>query len=947
MRTRFNLLQPLFTLSGMTGLILKRQRHNFRLTLLALVGIVLAVGLVTNASFFSRAVDRVILTQELGDFSRVTGRPPFSTAVYIFPSHRNPMTLQDAERISHHVAETLSTEVGLPLRYLGIQVSSGSMMLQSGTESTLYGEGQDFLGNVGLVYVADIAEHMEIVEGIPLDESGASGDMLDVWMHDRLREKMGVRVGETLNFGINLAVNPVPIRLAGFWHAKDPEDDFWFKDPDAALDDALLVRRQDYINFVQPAVPARVREASWYIILDDSKVIPKNSAAYLTGFRRGSDVINMYLPGARLNMPPLDPLTNFVQRSTTLTILLLAFNLPAFGILLYFLILISAIVAQWQRKETSILVSRGMSTSGVLNLTLLEQLLLFVVGYPLGIALGMLIARAMGYTASFLAFTGRAPLPVSIQDLSIPLTLLALAFSLLARLWPAIGAAHHSVLSEERERSRRTRSPFWYRYYLDFLLILPTWYAYRQLTLRGSLAGLIVDRPEDLYRDPLLILVPALFVLTASLLTMRLFPFIMRAIDVLANLTPWLAIHLALRQLGRQGQDYVKPLLLVIVSLAMGVYTLSMAASLDQWLVDRVYYSVGADMVFTPQPFFEDTEYTSGSWIPEPSAFRKVEGVTSAARVGSLWAHINLTADEEIVGQFMAIDRLDFQSVAWFRPDFASEPLGELMNRLALAQDNVLVPHDFMVEHNLWIGAQIPILITSDTFSSIRSNFTIVGTYDYFPTVYEDRLVVIGNMDYVNMLLGTTMLHDIWLRLEPGADREAVWESIPGTARVTTSVERDTQAMIAEEQARMERVGIFGTLSTGFIAATAMAILGLLLYSYASLQERVYRFAVLHAVGLSRRQIVAQVIMEYAFLAIFGALAGTLIGAFASELFVPFFRFTGEQSAPLPPLLPIIARQEVRNLAFGFSLVVVLAEVATIISALYRRVMAALKMPWG
>jgi hypothetical protein len=36
----------------------------------------------------------------------------------------------------------------------------------------------------------------------------------------------------------------------------------------------------------------------------------------------------------------------------------------------------------------------------------------------------------------------------------------------------------------------------------------------------------------------------------------------------------------------------------------------------------------------------------------------------------------------------------------------------------------------------------------------------------------------------------------------------------------------------------------------------------------------------------------------------------------------------------------------VRNLALGFSLVVVLAEVATIASALSRRVMAALKMRW-
>ena len=56
--------------------------------------------------------------------------------------------------------------------------------------------------------------------------------------------------------------------------------------------------------------------------------------------------------------------------------------------------------------------------------------------------------------------------------------------------------------------------------------------------------------------------------------------------------------------------------------------------------------------------------------------------------------------------------------------------------------------------------------------------------------------------------------------------------------------------MIAEERGQMERVGIFGTLTIGFLASATMAIVGLLLYSYASLRDRMYRFSVLHAVGL-------------------------------------------------------------------------------------------------
>ena len=90
-----------------------------------------------------------------------------------------------------------------------------------------------------------------------------------------------------------------------------------------------------------------------------------------------------------------------------------------------------------------------------------------------------------------------------------------------------------------------------------------------------------------------------------------------------------------------------------------------------------------------------------------------------------------------------------------------------------------------------------------------------------------------------------------------------------------------------------------------------MAAVGLLTYSYASLQERLYRFTLLRAMGLMRQQIVIQVILEYVFLTVYGAVAGALIGAVASALFVPFFRVAGEGGIPLPPLIPVVAQKEV------------------------------------
>lgn len=941
------LLSPMLKLMGLIDLVLKRLLHHPALTLLALLGIVLAVGLVTSAAFFSQAVDKVILTQELADFTRVTKRPPFSTRVYTFPSSRFPLSVEDVEELASHVAGTLSAEVGLPLTHLGIEVDSGNMLLQPEEGSDLYGQGKTHIDTLSIIYIDGVQEHMEITGGEPMDDT-PSEEVLDVWMHARRAEEMGVHIGERFRIGITLVDIPVSIRLKGFWQARDPNDPFWFSDPDSKLDDSLLVRRQDYIRFIEPLLPSRTRLAHWHIILDDSKIVPAEAGHYLSGFERAMAIINKFVPEARLNAPPLDPLESFTERGLTLAILLLGFNIPAFGFLLYFLILTSAIIARWQQRETAVLVSRGMSVSGILGLTLLEELLLFVVGYPLGIGFGMMLARLMGYTTSFLAFIDRDPLPISIQGINFPLTIVALGVALIARLWPTIQAAHQSVVEQERERARPLRGPFWYRYYLDLLLLIPTAYAYRQLADRGSLARLVDEQATDLYRDPLLILVPALFILTAALMTMRLFPPVMRLLDSLASVTPWLTPHMALRQLGRQSQGYINPLLLVIVSLALGVYTLSMAASLDQWLIDRMYYRVGADLTFAPfSESIQESGRVDGEWIPPTGEFLALSGVAAATRVGDYSASVFLSQRDSIRGRFLAIDRLNFPSVAWFRYDFATEALGALMNRLALSPDAILVSQEFLEAHHLNIGDQISLLIAINSELGVSTSFTIAGTYNYFPTVYEEeKPTIIGNLDYLSGFLGVTVPHSIWLRLHAGVAGKTVFENIPKMG-IETSHDRDTQALIDQELAKMERVGVFGTLSVGFLAATVMATLGLLIYSYASLQDRLYRFAVLRAVGLMRRQIVGQVVLEYMFLTAYGAAAGAFIGALTSELFVPFFRVTSAKEVPLPPLIPVIAQDSIGQLAITFASLIILLEVVIITLALYQRLVGVLKGHWG
>ncbi len=953
----------IFVLPDLLLLTLRRMRSRPQLTLLALFGVVLAVGLLSSAGFFAQAVDRVILSQELVDLSQTTGRQPFAMRVYFFPSARKPVALTMAEKVAPNMAGALAGEIGLPVSKQGLVVESSGLMLLPGENDTRYAQARNsILDSVTLVYMADVADQMTIVAGEAMPAAKISAnDTLDVWMPATMAAEMGVLPGEEFRVAVNLSQSPYRIRVRGLWRAKDASNSFWFSNPDQQLKKALLVRREDYIRFAEAMQPAKAGAVSWLINLDDRVLNPVQARDYVTGFDRGMKIINQFLPGAKLDKSALDPLEKFVQRQTTLTFTLLSFNLPNLGFLLAFLLLLAIIRADWQRREIAVLVSRGMDLLTVLSLTIIEELLLYSVGIPLGILLGMWLARMMGYTVSFLTFIQREQLPVSWQGVRPWLIVLALVVALLARLGPIYQAARHSVVTQERIQARPARPPWWQRTYLDFLLLLPTYYAYQQLVQRGTLARVIENKPDALFQDPLLILLPALVIFCAALLSMRLFLLFMRLLDKVAQWMPWTTLHLALRQLSRQGHTYVNPLLLVITALALGVYTCSLAASLDQWLIDRIYYSIGADVAFLPLTQTANTNQTgntnaetSTEGLPTETEFSELAGVQAVGRVGRYGARIG-DGDNASNGQFLGVDRASFPAVAWFRPDFANEPLGALMNQLALGENNILVSQKFLTQSHYQIGAEVPISVGLDKDVTVNGLFKIAGVYTYFPTIdpdAEDETAVIGNLEYLFLQGGgTTFPYQLWLRTDPkhfsrfspDLAEKTLLKTLATTGAKTTQW-RDAPAMIAKEQARFERVGIFGTLSVGFLAATLMAVLALLIYSYAALQDRLYQFGVLRALGLYQREVLGQVILEYALIIAYGALSGQWIGATAAELFTPFLRTGNAAGVVLPPLIPMIPQTAILNLVLSFAGLMILVEVLVIAWAISGRLFAALRI---
>jgi putative ABC transport system permease protein len=321
------------------------------------------------------------------------------------------------------------------------------------------------------------------------------------------------------------------------------------------------------------------------------------------------------------------------------------------------------------------------------------------------------------------------------------------------------------------------------------------------------------------------------------------------------------------------------------------------------------------------------------------SEYRTVHGVEDAARVARIPAEYRPAgASNSTKVTVVGIDRTDFQRVTYWRRDYAPESLGGLLNRLASQTDGVIVPRSVLAESGLAVGDKVSLDVTV-VYDRVPMQFTIVGVYDYFPTIVpSEEVAVITNLDYLTDQAGTVLPYGIWLKTAAGMDEKRLKDGVESLGVEITKIQ-DLRALVSDDRYRLERVGVFGMLSIGFLASGGLSILGLLMYISASLGSRLQRFAVLRAIGFSVNQLMTVVTLEFVTVIVYGVGGGAVLGTAASYMFVPYFQLTENPELPIPPFIAEIAWRNIGTFAVVFSLMLG-AAVAGLLYGVARRQLA-------
>lgn len=769
---------------------------------------------------------------------------------------------------------------------------------------------------ISFATIGDPETHLAIIDGTFSSSPPSPGGALEVVIPRFMADRMGAKPGDRYIAYDSRAQhryddNPPRFDLivTGIWEPANPNAEFWEYNQ-INRDTMLFISEAAFAQRISPTLSDEIYQAIWYLPMDASTIYADEIDQLRLRLEYLQRDVQSLLPNTILDTSPLKILERYEEAVDLLSVLLFAFSIPVISLILTFISLVVALNIERQRPQTASLRSRGASILQILGVATVESGFLGVFALLIALPLSLVLARAIGQTRSFLDFSLDSGLRVGITWSTLRFGVIIVAITLAAQVLPLIAAARQTIVSYRNERARRLRPPWWQRTGLDLLLILPAGYGAYLLRTQGSVFEVSQEVPTDPFQNPLLFLVPALSLLAATLIVLRVLPWLLRGVAWLLGLTRNVGVRMAVLQLARAPGLYTAPLALLILTLGLSTYSASLAATLDNHLHQQQHYLIGADASLvdtgdaigtqaadSPMP----TEIVSQwSFLPV-TEYVKLQGVEDATRVGQYSSRINTTSGY-IDGSYIGVDRTEFARVAFWREDFAQEPLGGLMNLLALRNDGILLPYDFMTEHILNVGDRVTVLVRAyGTVATLST--TVVGGFEYFPTWYpETGPLVVGNLDYLFQEAHGQIPYRVWLTASSDVDYgqldEDIWNMNLGAQSLVAA-----QTQILKEQQRPERQGLLGLLSVGFAIAAILTAVGFVLYALFSFRRRSVELGILRAIGLPTGQMAVFVASELALLILVGGAAGSGLGIWASNAFVPSLQIGGDMIARIPPFV--------------------------------------------
>lgn len=564
-----------------TGFVLLRVRAHRLLLSAAVLAVLLTTSVLAALTAFSGSVGDAALRHTL------THRSAASAALVVSASVDHERRAEADEAVRKASRDAFD---GLPVTVEKLE-SSGSYALPRSLQDPAARRGEPDLTH----FAALDRDRIRITEGKAPAASDGTGPVqvaLPVVAAEALKLEPGARLTVTDRLHDDKKQR---VLVTGVYEAGDRSAPYWQLDPLGGRG----VRKLAFTTYgpllTDPSVLASGAlgggQTSWLASADFATL----TTGSMEGLRDASagapkalTAAPVFASGvtARMSLPTvLDQLDRalLVSRSTLMIVAVQLVLLAA-----YALLLVARLLNSERDGERELLRARGGSRGRITSFAAIEALLLAV---PAAVAAPLLAGPLTGLLAerSALSRIGLEVGEASTGTVWLVSAAVALACAL-AVVAPSLAAGAGG------RRSRAASLPGPVRAGADLGLLLIAAVAYWQLDRQAGGGALTGDRAGNLGIDPLLVTAPALALLAGTVLTLRLLPPAARLAERRAAKGRGLPAALAGWQFSRRPLRGAGPVLLLVLSVAMGMLAIGQSASWNRSQSDQADFGSGASV---------------------------------------------------------------------------------------------------------------------------------------------------------------------------------------------------------------------------------------------------------------------------------------------------------------------------------------------------------------
>ncbi|MFB8381533.1 FtsX-like permease family protein [Streptomyces rubiginosohelvolus] len=565
----------------MTGFVLLRVRAHRLLLSAAVLAVLLTTSVLAALTAFSGSVGDAALRHTL------THRSAAAAALVVSASVDHEQRAEADEAVRKASRDAFD---GLPVT-VGKLESSGSYALPRSLQDPAARRGEPDLTH----FAALDRDRVRITEGrAPAASDGTAPVQiaLPVVAAEALKLKPGARLTVTDRLHDDKKQR---VLVTGVYEAADRSDPYWQLDPLGGRG----VRKLAFTTYgpllTDPSVLASGAlgggQTSWLAAADFATL----TTGSMEGLRDASAgapkalaAAPVFKAGVTARMPlptVLDQLDRalLVSRSTLMIVAVQLVLLAA-----YALLLVARLLNSERDGERELLRARGGSRGRITSFAAIEALLLAV---PAAVIAPLLAGPLTGLLAerSALSRIGLEVGAASTGTVWLVSAAVALACAL-AVVAPSLTAGAGG------RRTRAASLPGPVRAGADLGLLLIAAVAYWQLDRQAGGGALTGDRAGNLGIDPLLVTAPALALLAGTVLTLRLLPPAARLAERRAAKGRGLPAALAGWQFSRRPLRGAGPVLLLVLSVAMGMLAIGQSASWNRSQSDQADFGSGASV---------------------------------------------------------------------------------------------------------------------------------------------------------------------------------------------------------------------------------------------------------------------------------------------------------------------------------------------------------------